>query len=170
MNSLVVYESRFGDTAQVARMIADTLREQGSAHLLAVGDVTANDLEGVDLLVVGGPTHAHGTSAALKRWLGQLADDALRDLPIAAFDTRYRIARILSGSAAKQIDRRLQRLGGRPIARPESFFVAAGEGPLVDGELDRAADWARGLAVGAARYPTHASAHSTNVEHWQPHV
>src|SRR5687768_7425824 len=69
MKSLVVYESRFGNTALIARAVADALRERGSAHMLPVDEVTAADLDGLDLLVVGGPTHAHGVSSEVGAWL-----------------------------------------------------------------------------------------------------
>lgn len=42
--------------------------------------------------------------------------------------------------------RRLGRLGFRLVRDPESFFVARKQGPLLDGELDRAAEWADALA------------------------
>jgi flavodoxin len=171
MKSLVVYESRFGNTALIARAVADTLREHGAARLLAVEDVAATDLDGIDLLVVGGPTHAHGLSAALGAWLKGLPEAQLRALPVAAFDTRFRMPRLLTGSAARALARRLGRLGATTIAAPESFFVTEGEGPLADGEIERAIAWARGLAehVGTGRPGAVVTAHAVPGEHWQPH-
>jgi flavodoxin len=166
MKSLVVYESRFGDTAQAAQAIASALHDGGPAYLRAVQDVVASDLDGIDLLVVGGPTHAHGVSAALGQWLAHLPEGAVRDLPFAAFDTRYRMSRLISGSAARVIARRLERAGATEVAPPESFFVLASEGPLAEGEIERATAWARGLAERcSALHPTTGPAG----EHWQPH-
>jgi flavodoxin len=171
MKSLVVYESRFGNTALIARAVADALREYGAAHLLAVEDTATTDLDGIDLLVVGGPTHAHGISAALGAWLKGLPETQLRALPVAAFDTRFHMPRLLTGSAARVIARRLDRLGASPIAEPESFFITEGEGPLADGEVVRAIAWARGLAaqVGTVRPGAFVPAHAVPGEHWQPH-
>ena len=174
MNTLVVYESRFGDTALIARVIADTLREHGAAHLLAVQDAVATDLDGRDLLVIGGPTYAHGISPVLGRWLKGLPAATLRELPVAAFDTRYRMARFLTGSAARVIERRLERLEARPIAPAASFFVLGSEGPLANGEVERAASWARELAerwAVARSRTTQANAPRLVAagEHWQPH-
>ena len=169
MKTLVIYESRFGNTAQIARAVADALRLRGSAHLLPVEEVTATDLDGIDLLVVGGPTHAHGISAALGGWLKRLPEERVRELPVAAFDTRYHQARFLTGSAALVAMRRLQRLGAKPIAPPESFFIAAGEGPLAAGEMERAAIWARDLADQVATLRPNAAIpqHAAMGEHWQ---
>ena len=171
MKSLVVYESKFGDTAQVAQAIAEGLHDGGSVQLLSVMDAVPFDLDGIDLLVVGGPTHAHGVSAALGQWLASLPREVVRDLPIAAFDTRYRMARLLSGSAARAIARRLERAGAPTVAEPESFFVLASQGPLADGEIERATAWAQGLAGRRAawRPAIISSATPPPDEHWQPH-
>jgi len=172
MKTLVVYESRYGNTALIARAVADALRERGSAHLMPVDEVAATDLDGVDLLVVGGPTHAHGISAELSGWLKSLPVERVDGLPFATFDTRYHMAQFLTGSAARVALRRLKHLGATPIAAPESFFVIAGEGPLVDGENERAIAWARGLVepVGALRPGALIPQHAAPGEHWQPHA
>ena len=68
-------------------------------------------------------------------------------VPAAAFDTRYHMARVLSGSAAEGIASRLASLGCQLMVPPESFYVAGREGPLLDGELARARAWAVELAT-----------------------
>ena len=77
---------------------------------------------------------------------------SLRGVPAASFDTRYRGAKLLMGSAAAEAAKRLDNAGGRMVAAPESFFIGRG-GPLerrarAAGELERAEAWGR--AVGAA--------------------
>jgi hypothetical protein len=52
----------------------------------------------------------------------------------------------LFGYAAKPIADRLRKKGGSLVAPPEGFYVAGTEGPLLEGELDRAAQWAREMA------------------------
>ena len=141
MNALIVYDSRFGNTERIARAIAEALE----CRSVGVGDVAPADVEGVDLLLVGGPTQVHGVSPALRAFLAGLPAHALQDVPAAAFDTRFPKARALTGSAAAGLARRLGRKGARLVAPPESFFVTDMEGPLVEGELERAAGWARGL-------------------------
>ena len=68
MKALVVYESMYGNTAEIGEAIAASLR----AHELEVdaGPITRfapSELAGFDLVVVGGPTHAHGMSMSATR-------------------------------------------------------------------------------------------------------
>jgi hypothetical protein len=109
------------------------------------GDADGVGAEGLDLLVAGGPTQARGASPALRAVLGDLRRGSLRGVRAAAFDTRLRMWRLLSGSAARVISRRLKRAGCRLVSRPESFFVTGREGPLETGGEDLAREWARGL-------------------------
>lgn len=163
MRTLVVFESMFGATEQIARAIAKGL----DAEVVNVDDAPA-DLTGVDLLVVGGPTHVHGMSRAstrksaadqgdqptrsktgVREWLGSLGP-VPQGLPVAAFDTRIDKSRWLTGAASLGIAKLLSRRGCRLAAPAESFFVGtdpAGTGPA-PGEPTRAEAW--GAALGAA--------------------
>jgi hypothetical protein len=167
MRVLVVYESMFGNTEQVARAVADGLAGAlgipASVHTAAVGAVA--DLTWVDVLVVGGPTHAFGMSRPESRRsaAGQGARGATVDLGLrewlarfdrlevaaAAFDTRVGVRR-LPGSAARGAHRLLRGLGCRMIAPAESFLVTGGRGPLKAGELERARRWGAQLAASVA--------------------
>jgi hypothetical protein len=51
------------------------------------------------------------------------------------------------GYAAKPISDRLEKKGGELVVSPEGFYVDGTEGPLTEGELERAADWARQILV-----------------------
>jgi hypothetical protein len=78
----------------------------------------------------------------LREWLRDLEGRGLR---AAAFDTRGDARAALTGSAAKGIARRL-RHRGCDVVDLQSFLVADSEGPLEEGELDRAREWGRSLA------------------------
>jgi hypothetical protein len=166
MKALVVYESLFGNTAAIAGRIAETLTAEGiEAHSRPVTHVTPTETEGVDLLVVGGPTHAHGMSRESTRKAGAsdkkntypdpTVDEGLRDWldeipagegrPAVAFDTRFDKPTIITGSAAKGFAKKLEHHGFRLLAEPESFFVTTA-GPLEDDEMDHATAWATSLA------------------------
>jgi len=170
MKIAVVYESIYGNTAAVAQAVAEGLRALGEVDLRAVGDESVE----ADMLVVGAPTHAHGLPSSMTRKaIEAAAEDAeakgnrldyqptagmrqfLDRIPevdgtaAACFDTRFDKSRILTGSAAKTMARKLSRRGYRMVAEPESFFVLDTEGPLKGGELDRASRWGASLGTGA---------------------
>jgi len=149
MTSAVVYESRYGNTARVARAIAAALEAGGPVRVVEAADPAAFDVAGVDLLVLGGPTEGHGVSETLRARLAQLPPAALAGVAAAAFDTRVNWPGFLMGSAAKGLAKTLERLGARLIAPPESFLVKGGKPDrLVDGEAERAGAWASRLRVG----------------------
>ena len=147
MHTLVVYDSQFGNTQKIAESIAEAVKPRGSVRLIALTDLLPADFGRVDLLIVGGPTQRHGISTRMRQFTDGLTARAI-GLMAAAFDTRYRMPGLLSGSAAKTIARRLRRAGIPLAARPESFFVTRGQpSGLAAGETERAAEWARKLAI-----------------------
>jgi len=146
MHVVIVCDSRFGNTEQVARAAQAALADGNTVELRSAAD-GVGDLTGVDLLLVGGPTHAHGASAPLKAALGALPRGSLHGMRAATFDTRYRMSRLLTGSAAAAAASLLRRAGARTVAPPESFFVTRATPPTLEaGELERAASWALGAA------------------------
>ncbi len=156
MNSIVIYGSRSGNTQKIAEAIAAGLGSHGWVKVLAVDEVPAVLPSAIDLVVIGGPTEAHGVTAAVARVIDRLGPAALKGTAMAAFDTRLRWPVWLSGSAAAGIARRLERSGAHLIAAPESFLVGRrpnapkGEAPVLEaGELERAEAWASSLAARA---------------------
>lgn len=145
MNTLIIYDSTFGNTQQIAQAIARVLREHGNVRLHPVQAVGTSGLKEIDLLVLGCPTQHYGLTPAVHTFLANIPIGTLHGLMAAAFDTRYRMAESSSGSAAWAIADLLQEAGASLITSPESFFVAAEEGPLEDGELERAVHWAHTL-------------------------
>lgn len=144
MNALVLYDSKYGNTEKIAEAIALVLQEELATRLAAVGEVDCTGaLPGIDLLVVGGPTQRHGMSPPLKEVVQCLEAHALAGVKAAAFDTRLHGAKLLTGSAAARLEHHLRRLGAWLVVPAASFIVEAGEGPLAEGELERAREWAR---------------------------
>ena len=58
MNALVVYESMFGNTEQIARAIADGLSESVEVQVAEVANAPTEPDPDTALIVAGGPTHA----------------------------------------------------------------------------------------------------------------
>jgi flavodoxin len=145
MRSLVVYQSRHGNTEHVARAVAEGLRERGDVHVLALHDLTPQDLEGAQLVVLGAPTQLHGLPRSVRRLLRRTPDHAWFGRPVAVFDTRRHRKTTWTGSAAAKLGTRMRRMGAIVLLSPESFFVITKKGPLEDGELLRATLWGRQL-------------------------
>src|SRR5690242_16834182 len=147
MHVLVIYDSEFGNTEQLAQKIGSVLEEYGNVQLVAATTAGKIELQGIDLLLIGGPTQRHGLTASIRTLLEGLPDGSLRDVAVAAFDTRYQKASWITGSAAATIAKMLHQVGGRLLVPAKSFFVGDREGPLVEGELEEAVHWAHTLVA-----------------------
>ncbi len=145
MNTLVVYESQFGNTEKVAVAIAGALRAFGQAQAIPVDSAHPAGLQGVDMLVVGGPTQNRGATSGLRSFLATIPPKLLRNVKVACFDTRLRQPGWLVGSSAGALAKSLQQMGVAPVVPAESFLVSGQKGPLMSGELERAAAWAQAL-------------------------
>jgi flavodoxin len=145
MNALVLYDSKYGNTERIAESIALALQEALPTRLASIDEVDDCEqwLRGVDLLVVGGPTHHHGISDPLKTPLACLADSALGGIRVAVFDTRVHGSRLVTGSAAARLAKLLRHRGAWVVVPPASFIVGGTEGPLHEGEVEHAREWAR---------------------------
>jgi flavodoxin len=147
MNALVIYHSQFGNTQQVAEAIAGVFQGAGSARTVIAQQLDAADLQDVDLVVMGTPTHKMNLPQAVRPVFEQLPRRSLRGVSVAAFDTSYEMSAFLARlTAAKRVDRKLRKLGGERLVRPETFYVHHHhEGPLYDGEVERAKTWAESI-------------------------
>lgn len=159
MDAVVVYETAWGNTRAVADAVAEGMRGGLEVELLEVGAAPPAHELAVELLVVGGPTHAFGMSRpstradaatrgghpspiGVREWLagaGQL------DVRAATFDTHVRHPD-LPGHAGRGAAKVLRRLGAELVAEPQSFYVRDADGPLLEGELERARAWGAELA------------------------
>lgn len=155
MNALVVYHSQFGNTRQVAEAVAEVFHGAGAARTLSAEQLTAADLQDIDLVVMGAPTHKMNLPQAVRPVFEALPRRILRGVPVAAFDTSYRMSAFLARfTAAKRVDRKLRRLGGKRIVPPETFHVHHDhEGPLYEGEIERAETWAEAILAKCGRPP-----------------
>lgn len=143
MNALVVYFSKFGNTQKVAETIAEVLESAGAVRIISLDQLAASDLNDVDLIVMGSPTHRMNLPEAVRPVFEALPKRILRGTPVAAFDTSYKMSALLARfTAAKKLARQLRKLGGKRIVSPETFHVLEREGPLYEGEIERAKAWA----------------------------
>ena len=153
MKAIVIYDSIFGNTEQIAQAIGNTLGSQDEVGLFRVGNIRPEQLKGSELILVGSPTRGFRPTKPITVFLDRIPVDGIKGVKVAAFDTRISLDDINSpvlrffvrifGYAAKPIADRLKKKGGELAVPPEGFYVKASEGPLKEGELDRAANWAR---------------------------
>lgn len=158
MKTLVVYDSAYGNTEKIAQAIGSALGAPPDVEVRRVGDVQIGQLAGLRLLVVGSPTQKFTMLPAAADFLKRIPPNGLHGIRVAAFDTRIDVEKsgpaflrlMVSwfGYAAEKIAARLRKKGGIEAGPPGTFFVKATAGPLAEGELERAAAWARQIAAG----------------------
>ena len=155
MKVLIVYDSFFGNTEAIAKAMCGAL-DRYEVSLMRVDEVSPEAIKSANVLIIGSPTRAFRPSEKMQKFLKGLSADDLHNMRVATFDTRIGLDYIQSaigrffvgrmGYAAKPMSDRLKKLGGRLSTQPEGFLVKESEGPLVDGEIERAADWAKAVA------------------------
>jgi flavodoxin I len=139
MKVLVVYDSTYGNTEKIAQAIGGAINSSVDCQVLKVGDVDPAALKSFDLLILGSPTHGGWFTPEIKALL--TTPDALAGVHVAVFDTRTK--KSMFGFAGPRIARDVEKYGGKLVAPPEGFIVLGVHGPLLEGELERAAGWAK---------------------------
>src|SRR5215467_11548247 len=174
MRAVVIYESMYGNTHQIAEAIGTGLAGEFDVAVVPVAEAGRSVVSDADLIVVGGPTHVHGMARAstrraaakaaskpdsplqlepsapgigLREWIGRMSKQHVK---AAAFDTRLHGKAALTGSAAKGINRMLRARGFDVIAEPESFLVTK-QDQLEPKETARAEEW--GVMLAASMVP-----------------
>jgi flavodoxin len=156
MQTVVIYDSKIGNTDRIAEAIARGAARFGEVRVMSTADAAgvAGPLEQPDLLLLGGPTQKRGPSPAMRAFIDALPGP-LRGTPAASFDTRYRGPLFLMGSAAAGVAKVLAKSGAHPVVPPESFFMERGgrmeRQQLEPGEVERAEQWGGAAAAAAAR-------------------
>ena len=136
MKAIVVYDTKFGNTEKIAKVLAEGMKEQGvTGDSVKVGEVEISRLKEYDLLVIGGPTHGFGISKPMKDFLDKLESAEISGKKAFVFDTKLKSR--FAGSAGKGIEKRLKKLQ-MSIVRPYASAIVKGtEGPLEEGTEKR---------------------------------
>ncbi len=157
MKTLIIYDSYFSNTEKIAQAIgaavSSLIESREDVVVVKVDKLEQEQLQGIDLLIVGSPTRAFRPTKEINIFLKQMSENQLKGVKVIAFDTRISTddtdSRILNvfvklfGYAAKPIADKLNKKGGELILQPEGFLVEASEGPLKEGEIERAKDWVK---------------------------
>jgi flavodoxin I len=160
LKTVILFESYFGNTEQIARAIGKSLTKNNEVQVLNISDVAWNDVTDTKILIVGSATRGFRPCKQTNRFLKSIPAKGLHGVKVAAFDTRMSLPEIESkalrfivktgGYAAKQIAKALKNKGGDLIVQAEGFLVSGEKGPLVEGELNRAANWAEQIVISSA--------------------
>jgi menaquinone-dependent protoporphyrinogen IX oxidase len=148
MKGIVIYDSSFGNTRAIAEAISETLKESGKeSDILHVKKVKKLSPKDYDFLVLGSPTRFGTMSFTFKGFLNKLTGEEWTNKPFAAFDTELieNIER-KEGSAAEKIAEKLKAEQMTQML-PVLKAVSGMKGPLQEGEIARAKDWAKELAA-----------------------
>ena len=154
MKACVIYDSMYGNTQKIAQAIGEGLT--GEVKVVRIGEADQSELKTCDLLILGSPVHGGRATPALDTFIKQLPANSLEGISVAAFDTRFeseeqgvglRLLMSVIRYAAQRIAKALEKKGGVLVAEPEGFIVENKEGPLKQGELERATKWASQLSL-----------------------
>jgi flavodoxin len=162
MNVLVLFDTQFGNTEQIARGIGEAFPSATSVRLQNMRKDGSLVLGRLDLLIVGSPTQRQRMTANLEEVLAAIPRRSLKGVEAAVCDTRYRMPPLLTGSAAARIAQLLKKAGAHLKVPPESFFIDRDVPPkghkrrhdiehLESGELERAAEWVNKIANAARK-------------------
>jgi flavodoxin I len=144
MKVLIIYDSIYGNTEEIAKSMGETIGSD--ARVVKAEDSRPADLESVELLIVGSPTYGGRPTPKMKEFLDTIRSTSIKDVRVAAFDTRLPATWVkIFGFAAGKIEKQLKSQGGKSAIKPEGFFVSGTKGPLVEGEYERAAKWAQDI-------------------------
>jgi len=149
MKGIVVFDTSYGNTKTIAQTISETLRESGidvdAFHVKEVKKISAKEH---DFLVIGSPTRFGTMSFAMKGFLGKVKSEEWANKPFAAFDTENpENIEKKEGSAAEKIAAKLKDKNMNQLLPVLKALVFGMKGPLKDGEIERAKEYARRLAA-----------------------
>lgn len=150
MKTIVLYDSRFGNTQKIAEAIGKGIGNDTSVK--KVSEVTPEEVSSLDVLVVGTPVHGGRASQDMQAFLKKMKSDSLKGVKVATFDTRFeknkqglglKLVMAIAGYAAGRVASDLVKKGGEVAADPAGFIVTGKEGPLKEGEIERAEKWGK---------------------------
>ncbi|UUL75181.1 flavodoxin family protein [Pseudarthrobacter sp. Fe7] len=147
MKAVVLYDTAYGNTRTIAESVASKLGSGAAA--VQVDGFDPGILHPGDLLVVGSPINGWKPTARIAESLADLGRRGLAGVKAAAFDTRVKL--FIHGDAAKKMTKALTEAGATIVAEPMAFYVKGSEGPLLEGEEERAAAWAADLVASVQR-------------------
>jgi len=149
MKGIVVYDTSYGNTKKVAETITETLKESGiEVDLFDVKDIKKLNAKDYNFLVLGSPTKFGTMSFAIRGFFGKVKSEEWMNKPFVAFDTENpENVEKKQGSAGEKIAAKLMEKKMNQLAPVLKALVHEMKGPLVEGEVERTKEYAKGLAA-----------------------
>lgn len=145
MKALVVYDSKWGNTEMIAKAVAAGIGKSIRAVRVEAADPT--EARKMELLILGSPVLGGRPTKPMQEFMKTIVQTLDTPLRIATFDTRMKMKFAQRfGFAAVRMADQLREQGNILISEPMGFIVTGKKGPLAEGELERATQWARGLS------------------------
>ena len=149
MKVLIIYDSLYGNTEKIANTIGEKFSSYHNTKVIKVNNINKYDIENVDLLVIGSPTHGGRFTEQIKRFIEKLPNKNNYTVKAITFDTSFPTSNMgffinhivkIFGNAAPRLSKELNK---REIKVIDSkiFYVLGKEGPLQEGEIERAKEW-----------------------------
>lgn len=135
MKTLVLFDSNYGNTRLIAEEIVKNISAEVKVENIKGFNIL--DLKNYDLLITGSPIIGWRPTELMLNTLMKVKD--LAGLKFTTFDTRMNV--FYHGDAKDKMAKILKKAGANQITDSMAFFVSGKQGPLTDGELQRASDW-----------------------------
>ena len=135
---IIIYESKYGNTRQVAQTIGEGIREgqKNEVNMLELGDVDLNIIDDYAVVLIGSPNHIGSPTRGIKKFIEKLGKQDLKEKQVAVFDTCF------TGDYEKAVKRMEEEIRkkapGLQLLQPGLSIIVKGmKGPPVDGEIDK---------------------------------
>ena len=145
----VVYDSKYGNTKRAAEQIADGLKEKAEIEVVvgSTKEVDPQKIANYDALIIGAPNHMGKPSRTIIKFIDSLAKVESNAKWAVAFDTYFQRQRYFERAMKKlekQINQKLPKV--KLITPGLSIKVDGVNGPVAEGELQRAKDFGKKIA------------------------
>lgn len=143
--ALIIYESKFGNTEQVARELAKGLEEVGvETHLTKPKGMKLDEVTSFDVILFGCPVHMMGPTRGIKKTIDKVGKTGVSGKLTTAFET---YAGDHMGKAVTKMEERIaKKMPGLDLVKPGfSALVEGFKGPVATEDLSRAVEFGKML-------------------------
>lgn len=151
MKTLIIFDSFFGNTEKIANAVSKHFKQEETS-IIRIADFKPEHLKGVSTVIIGSPTRKFSPTELITKFINEHGSK-LAGLNCAAYDTRIDLDTIKSGLAkffvskggyaANTMAKKLTKLNANLLLPGEGFLVTGEQGPLKEGEIERAEEWGK---------------------------